>query len=106
MATTYTVVTPQGTLVATGLSMREAAIEVLTSDGRDFNIREENGEFILWSRKQLGGVPWHRTVFGSANPDPEAAEMEIFAAVVDFGPMPGYDEVMTDEEYNKTITDK
>ena len=101
--TTYTVVTPRGELVASGLSLRDAAIEVLTSDGRDFNIREENGEFVLWSRKQLGGVSWRRTVFRSANPDPESAEMEILEAIVDFGPMPGYDKVMTDEEYAALI---
>ena len=92
--TTYTVVTPSGELVASGLSLREAAIEVLTSDGRDFEISEYNGNLVLWIRRQLGGIPWQRTVFRSANPDPEAAEMEIFAAVVDFGPMPGYYQVI------------
>ena len=97
--TTYTVVTPRGDLVATGLSLRDAAIEVLTSGGRDFNIRETEGQFVLWSRKQIGGVPWHQTIFGSRKPDPEEAEMEIFADVVDFGPMPGFDEVMTDDEF-------
>ena len=92
--TTYTVLSAQGEVLFTGLSLRDAAFEMLTSDGRDFEIREENGMFFLWARQECAGRPWHRMLFVSASDDRAEAEDEIFRDVIEHYPMPGYYQVI------------
>lgn len=98
--TSYTVIdNGSGEAIATGLNLRDAAAEVLTSDSREYDIREdEDGGFALWSRQQVANKGWTRTVVYSIETDREKAEAEIFGKVI-VADWPHHPSVMTDEAF-------
>ena len=104
--TTYTVFDNNNETVKRGLSLHDAAVELLTADGHDYEIRPEaDGEgFRLWitqfSRNStLGGRPLSKSIFFSLEADKRRAEYEIFTQVI------GEDwynfEAMTDADYEE-----
>jgi len=101
--TTYTIINSDGEMLETGLTLRDAAAEVLRSDSREFEIREDDdGSFVLWSRQQVASRPWAATRFFSNKTDREEAENQIFAEVVSHGRFAGHCEAITDEQYAET----
>jgi hypothetical protein len=106
MTTTYTILTGEGEMIETGLSLRDAAAEVLTSDSREFEVRaDKDGGFTLWTRQQVANRPWTATRFFSIKSDREAAEQEIFEAVVTSERFSGHNEAITDEQYRQMLAD-
>jgi len=98
--TTYTIISGEGEMIATGLSLREAAHEILTSDGRSYEVREHKGlGFALWSRQQVANRGWQATRFLSHKTDRTEAEHEIFSTIVASQRFPGHSEAITDEQY-------
>lgn len=54
----YDVIGHEGTIIAESLTADEAAHEILTSDGREYEIREDRtAGFTLWSRQQVANRP-------------------------------------------------
>ena len=98
--TTYTVIDTNGEAIATGLTAADAAAEVLTDDGRQFDIRaaEDGNGFELWTRQQVANKGWTQTVVYSVEDDRAAAEAEIFANVI-AADWPRHPTVMTDQQY-------
>ena len=99
--TTYTVIDDNsGEAIATGLTVAEAAAEVLTSDSQEFDIRaaEDGNGFELWTRQQVANKGWTQTVVYSVEDDRAAAEAEIFAKVI-AADWPRHPTVMTDQQY-------
>jgi hypothetical protein len=78
----YVVINQAGEPIAEGLTVAEAAHEILTHDSAQYEIRPDaDGEgWILWG-KSLNG-PGIAYIFGSWETDREAAEAEIMAEVV------------------------
>ena len=105
--TTYTVIDrASGDAIATGLSAADAASEVLTSDGQEYDIRpatDGNG-FELWTRKQVASKGWTRTVVYSIENDRDAAEADIFAKVI-VADWPRHPEVLTDAQYAEMLAE-
>ena len=102
--TTYTILSGEGEMIETGLSLRDAAAEVLTSDSREFEVREDkDGGFTLWARQQVANRPWTATKFFSIKTDREAAELEIFEAVVTSERFSGHSEAITDDQYAEML---
>jgi hypothetical protein len=102
--TTYTILSGDGEMTATGLSLRDAAHEVLTSDGREYEVREdEDGGFTLWSRQQAANRPWAATRFFSVKTGQDEAEAEIFAEVIGSERFAGHCEAITDEQYAEML---
>lgn len=98
---TFTVINDNsGEVIATGLTAAEAAAEVLTDDGREFDIRaaEDGNGFELWTRQQVANKGWTKTVVYSVKDDRAAAEAEIFAKVI-AADWPRHPTVMTDAQY-------
>ena len=82
MITIYDVVDHDGELVAESLTAAEAAHEILTSDGREYDIRNAEDGYVVWSRQQVANRPWARTTITSIKSDRAEAEADIFAQVV------------------------
>lgn len=102
--TTYTVISQHGDVIATGLSLRDAADEVLSSDSREYDVRQDSdGTYTLWSRQQVANRGWTATRFFSVATDRGEAEDEIFRAVVIFGYLSGHHEVIPDAAYAATL---
>jgi len=98
--TTYTILSGEGEMIETGLSLRDAAHEVLTSDSREYEVRrDDDGGFTLWSRQQVANRPWAATRFFSVKIDRAEAEAEIFAEVIGSERFAGHCEAITDEQY-------
>lgn len=98
--TTYTILTGEGEMIETGLSLADAAHEVLTSDSRQYEIRgDKDGGFTLWSRQQVANRPWAATAIWSVKADRATAEQEIFEKVVTAERWAGHCEAITDEAY-------
>jgi hypothetical protein len=74
-----------------GLTLEQAATELLTYDGHDFEIRDGgNSGFELWHTQfsrngTLGGRPMVQTVIWSIKSDRAEAETEIFEKVIASG---------------------
>lgn len=106
--TTYTILSGEGEMIETGLSLRDAAHEVLTSDGREYEFRtgpdDDSGIVtVLWSRQQVANRPWAATRFFSIKTDRAEAEEEIFAEVVSGERFAGHCEAITDEQYAEML---
>ena len=102
--TTYTILTGEGEVIDTGLSLRDAAHEILTSDSRSYEVREDkDGGFTLWGRQQVANRGWEATRFFSIKTDRAEAEDEIFSAVVTSERFPGHCEAITDEAYAEMV---
>lgn len=87
MNTTYTIANFRNDNVQSGLSARNAADELLSHDGAEYEVRAEadGTGFTLWDRKPNAGKPWARTVIYSVEADRAAAETEIFTKVIQSG---------------------
>ena len=96
--TTYTILSPSGAVMETGISLREAADAVLTSDGREYEVRKDDqwGCFILWTRQEVANQRWTSTRFFSVKTDRSEAEDDIFGKVVRAERFPGHCEAITD----------
>lgn len=103
---TYVVLTANGDLIDTNLNAAEAAQAILNYDGQDFDIRANTGGqgFDLWSRQQVAGRGWHKTVIYSVETEAEKAEAEIFAKVLEAN-WQGQPSAMTMADYNQIIAD-
>jgi hypothetical protein len=108
--TTYTTIDRgSGEMLSTGLTATDAAHEVLTDDGRSYELRRaEDGEgFDLWSRQQVANRGWGRTRFFSLGATEGAAWAEIAQEVVDthdaHAPGSHGPEVMTDAQYREML---
>lgn len=101
----YAVLTPHGDAIGTDLTEREAAEAILNHDGQDYEIRSsDGGGFDLWSRQQVAGRGWHKTVIYSVETEAEKAEAEIFAKVLEAN-WQGQPSAMTMADYNQIIAD-
>lgn len=97
---TYTVINSfSGDVIDSGLSAEMAAHVVLTDDGGEYEVREdERGGWSLWTRKQVANRGWSRTLVGSAESDRDAAEADIWLQVIR-ADWPRHPTVMTDASY-------
>ena len=103
---TYTLIHPvSGDKIDGGLTAAEAAHIVLTYDGRDYEIREnEDGGYTLWSRHPVANRGWEPTVVESRESNRDAAEAEIFEQVI-HARWRRHPEAMTDEQYASMLAD-
>jgi folylpolyglutamate synthase/dihydropteroate synthase len=102
--TTYTTIDADGYVLERGISLVEAADTIMTSDSREWEIREdENGGFTAWSRQQVANRPWAATVIHSFKADRAEAEAEICEKIVTSMRWPGHCEAMTDAEYDEMM---
>jgi len=100
---TYTVISQHG-VIDTGLSLRDAAHEVLSSDSREYDVRQDSdGSYTLWSRQQVANLGWSATRFFSCAASLEEAENEIFRAVIAWGRFSGHYEAIPDSDYANMI---
>jgi hypothetical protein len=99
MSQKFTVVDIDGEPVARHLTAAEAAHIILTDDGREYEIREDDGGYELWSRQQVANRPWEATVIFTVADTLAEAEAEIFAAVIRAS-WPRHPEAMTDEQFD------
>ena len=81
-ALTYTVTTQEGEYPRHGLSLAQAADEILSSDSREWKILLNDGVWEIWSRQQVANQGWSATVIYSVEDDREAAETEMFKKVI------------------------
>ena len=100
MSQKFTVVDTDGEPIARNLTAAEAAHIILTDDGREYEIREDDGGYELWSRQQVANRPWEATVIFTVADTLEEAEAEIFAAVTS-AHWPRHPEAMTDEQFDE-----
>ena len=98
--TKFTVINTDGEPIARHLTTAEAAHIILTEDGREYEIREDDGIFLLWSRQQVSNQKWGKTMILSAADTIAEAEAEIFAAVI-LARWPRHPEAMTDAEFDE-----
>jgi len=79
----YAVVDQSGDLIARDLTTEQAAHEILTVDGQEYEIRPDSaGEYwTMWGRQQVANKPWTATLIGTYGTEDEA-RAEIFAHVV------------------------
>ena len=83
MSITYTVVSRNdGEPIGVGLSLVDAAQAILTDDGRDYDIREEDGGWRLWARHEVGNIGWKPCQVWSWAVDRDLGEAEIYQQVV------------------------
>jgi hypothetical protein len=103
--TTYTT-HRHGNNALSGLSVADAAREILTADGQDFEIRREGDCWRLWQRKECAGVKWRAVLIWSFEEPEDAAEADIFQRVVNRcleGRWDRYTHIMTDDAYNAML---
>ncbi|CAB4166086.1 hypothetical protein UFOVP843_9 [uncultured Caudovirales phage] len=88
MTTTYAVYNPNSDSEAeTGLCLADAANKLMTYDGHDWEIREEDGAYHLYTSQfsrhsSLGGRDLVRSVVSSYAANRASAEAEIFERVI------------------------
>ena len=105
MTTTYTVTDRSGNVIARGLTLSHAAHEILSTDGREWDIRPiDGGGWRLWSRQQVANRPWAETSITSFVSSPEAASDDIFEQVIT-ACWPGHYEACTDAGYDRMLAE-
>lgn len=79
----YAVVDQSGDLIARDLTTEEAAHEILTVDGQEYDIRPDSaGDYwTLWTRHRAANRPWSTSLMGAYGTEAEA-RAEILAYVV------------------------
>lgn len=79
----YAVVDQSGELIARDLTTEDAAHEILTVDGQEYEIRPDSaGDYwTLWTRQQVANKPWTATLIGTCGTEDEA-RADILAHVV------------------------
>lgn len=97
--TTYTFV--NGDRAITGLTMIEAAHELLSTDSAEYDIRPDSrGGYRLWTRKQVANKPWTQTIIFSLEDNETSAEKEIARLLIGSGAWEtGSIHVLTDDQY-------
>lgn len=101
---TYTVIAPNDSILARGLSLDEAARAILTYDGREFEIRPAPGGCSeLWARNAARSGPWTRTVVWSLH-DGALGERGIYRSVIERD-WPGHPTAMEDERAREVYPD-
>jgi hypothetical protein len=109
--TTYTVFfNDDSTTARRGLSVHAAAVEMLTYDGHDYEIRPEaDGRgFRLWTCQPVANRRWEETVVFSLEADEAAATIEIMQRVVDFKGRRGGSwagDCMPDTDFDQMLAD-
>lgn len=102
--TTYTIIDGEGYVMDRGVSLSEAADAIMTSDSREWDIREdENGGFTVWSRQQVANRPWAATAIYSFAANRDEAEREICENIVNSERWSGHCEAMTDAAYEEML---
>lgn len=102
MTTTYTVLSRDGEVIERGLSGVDAAREILTSDGRQFDIRHADGLWTLWSCQEVANRRWTQTALSSARPSLKQAEDDIFEQTLSASWL-GHYEAVTDKQYDEML---
>lgn len=76
----YAVVDQSGDLIARDLTTEQAAHEILTVDGQEYEMRRDpEGYWSLWTRQQVANRPWTCTLLGSWGQTEDDAKAEVFA---------------------------
>ena len=102
--TTYTTIDSDGYVLDRGISLVEAADAIMTSDSREWEIREDkDGGFTAWLRQQVAKRPWDATAIYSFKADRAEAEAEICEKIVTSERWSGHCEVMTDAAYDEMM---
>ena len=103
--TTYTVLTQSGDVVDRGLTLSQACDEIMRSDGREWEIRGEPGEYAAWSRQQVASRPWACCYALVSYADTlEAAEAEIYETII-CSDWRGHNTAVTDESYDEMMAE-
>lgn len=99
--TTYTIIDYNGYAVAFGLTLEQAADEIMTSDSREWQLRKDAKfeGWAAWHRQQVANRDWTETSFYSAETDEAAALADISQQIVLTERMSGYYEALTDESW-------
>lgn len=99
--TTYTIIHHDGYEIASGLTLIEAADAIMTSDGREWDIRKDTAHlgWTAWSRQQVANQGWRETVFYSPAADEAEANADISQQIVGTERMRGHCEAVTDEQF-------
>jgi hypothetical protein len=101
----YTVLSNDGDVIGRNLTLARAADEILSSDSREWEIRQQDdGGYRLWSRQQVANVRWGKTVVMSYAETVEEAKAEIFTAVVN-SDWPGHYTAITDHAYDAMLAE-
>ncbi len=109
--TTYTVFFQDDSSTARrGMSVHEAAVEMLIYDGHDYGIRPEadGSGFRLWTCQPVANRRWEATVVFSLEADEATATAEIMQRVVNFEGRRGGSwagECMRDEDFDQMLAD-
>lgn len=99
---TFTIINWSDYSIQSGLTLDDAAHEVLSCDESQFEIREaKEGGYSLWSSNPSLNQDWVETKFFSREEDAEKAKEEIFTMVVDNPRFQAICEVLTDEMYDE-----
>jgi hypothetical protein len=101
--TTYTVIDHDGYEIASGLTLEQAADEIMSSDSREWQLRKDAkfDGWAAWSRQQVANRDWTETVFYSSSTDEAAALAEISQKIVSAERMAGHYEAITDEQFSE-----
>lgn len=108
--TTYTVLRADGEINARGLSAPDAAVEVMTYDGHDYDILRDQDGWRLFTTKHsrnspLGGRPMTGTVIWSFATHEAEARAEILAEVIKNAGWWRGQSVITDADYDQMVAD-
>lgn len=100
----YTIVCPSGEALEHGLTLEEAAKELLWYDGHKYELRKDsrNAGWAIWRTNKLGEMS--ETIFYSACEDENAAWRELAERVVAQWGGEGWrnePEAMTDDQWDK-----
>lgn len=102
--TTYTILDSTGEAIKRGLSLADAADEIMTSDGREWEIRKDPIGWVAWSRHQVAGIGWTKcSGLYSIKNYRLAAERDIHLKIVNAERWPGHCETMTDAAYDEMM---
>lgn len=103
--TTYTILSGNGDVLDSGLSLESAANEILTYDGHFYEIRKEDDGFLRLYTSKLSRAAYGSNssvtgtvIFGSS-------EDEIWQHVIDNSEWWSNQDAMTDESYAEMIAD-
>ena len=82
--TTYTIFGTDGSAIRHGASLREAVQMIMTSGGREWEIRKHSdGGFTVWQRRRGESQTWELLPFAwSTATNKSAAAREIFEKIV------------------------
>ena len=102
---TYTVISRNsGEPIDRHLTAAEAAQVILTDDGRDYDLRQDEFGWTLWSRQQVANIGWTATVATSIHDDRDLAEADVFHQVI-CAHWARHPEAITDAAYDRMIAD-